>query len=109
MLLRVPESFHPEGITHYIIVRHKTGYKIKVRPSLTTITIIGAMIMNIIIGNSDNNPDDLYYNLDNPQGFYVIILIILKVSNNLDNPQGFYIIILIFLMTFDNLDNPDDF
>jgi len=39
--LRVPDSFHPEGITHYIIVRHKTGYKIKgflkQHPSLTSL------------------------------------------------------------------------
>ena len=31
--VRVPKTFHPLGITHYIIIRVETGYQIKVRNS----------------------------------------------------------------------------
>lgn len=30
--VRVPKTFHPLGITHYIIVRVEGGHQIKVRP-----------------------------------------------------------------------------
>ena len=36
--VRVPPTFHPLGITHYIIVRVEGGHQIKVRPGSANIT-----------------------------------------------------------------------
>merc|ERR1719278_562153 len=58
--LRVPESFHPEGITHYIIVRHKTGYKIKGflkhHPSLTSHHSVMPELLPVPLNIHRHNP-----------------------------------------------------
>ena len=38
--VRVPKTFHPLGITHYIIIRVETGYQIKVRNSQHGVSMV---------------------------------------------------------------------
>lgn len=47
--LRVPRSFQPTGIAHYLIVRANKGYKIKVRSGVPDGVVVGSIPLILVV------------------------------------------------------------